>query len=220
MRFINLAMLALLSASGIAYEVIIYNDVDNCEAGDLTVYRSITGAATGGDGPGVGACYTFDEPMPGTDCEQFTNGGWAGPMACDSRSLLPQSSFVKNQGRPCLFYEEPDCNSASSAVWDGCITAKVRSFRCDIHQWDGTVDILGNVGCSNGVSTNVCVNDCQCQCAGQNLVCPNPDDPEDMPAQCNYAALALCRNQCSCFNPCLLRQQEADLPALQRVLEH
>ncbi|KAM5350702.1 hypothetical protein ACJ41O_007207 [Fusarium nematophilum] len=145
-------MLALLSACGLAFEVIIYNDVDKCEAGDNTVYRSIMGIAAGGNGPGIGSCYTFDDPMPGTNCEQYTRGGWAGPMGCDSGSLMPQSAFVKNEGRPCLFFEEKGCSGPSSAVWDGCLTAKVKSFRCI---WDSTVNILGNVGCGNGMSTNV-----------------------------------------------------------------
>ncbi|KAJ3544246.1 hypothetical protein NM208_g3155 [Fusarium decemcellulare] len=139
MRFTNFGMLALLSAIAIAYEafpyeavheltplkVTIYNDVDSCDAGDNTMYRIIEGAAAGGNGPDVGTCYTFDDDMPGTICAQFTRGGWEGPNG-------------------------PGCTGPGRSQNDGCITAseegwdRFRSFRCD---WDGSVDVLGNVGC-------------------------------------------------------------------------
>lgn len=119
-------------------QVTIYNDVDNCDAGDDTMYRVIEGAATGGNGPDVGTCYTFDEGMPGTACAQFTRGGWEGPNGCDSSSLVPKSVIVRNQNRPCYFYNSPGCTGPGRYQDDGCITAseegwdRFRSFRCDV----------------------------------------------------------------------------------------
>ncbi|KAF5004837.1 hypothetical protein FDECE_8681 [Fusarium decemcellulare] len=162
MRFTHFSILALLSAIAIAYEafpyeavheltplkVTIYNDVDSCDAGDNTMYRIIEGAAAGGNGPDVGTCYTFDDDMPGTICAQFTRGGWEGPNGCDSSSLVPQSIIVRNQNRPCYFYNNPGCTGPGRSQNDGCITAseegwdRFRSFRCDVSLPDGLIQGL------------------------------------------------------------------------------
>lgn len=176
----------------------------------------------------LGTCQTFDRDMPNTDCVQFDKGGWEnGP--CTSGSLLPKSALVNNDLKACFFYGEPDCNGVGRAQHEYCITASeasngmwenFKSFRCDVslssdalnksrlhikiadtYQWDGSVDILANVGCKNGVSTNICTNDCECRCNAQNLDCPKGTEDDPIPVGCNHWALQNCVQNCVCVNP-------------------
>ncbi|ORY16234.1 hypothetical protein BCR34DRAFT_638677 [Clohesyomyces aquaticus] len=192
MGCLMLHILAFLCASSLAFEVAIYNNVDGCDANGETTYRII-------DGISDATCYTFDQPMPNTDCTQFVRGG-AEKGPCSNASLLPKSIFTHNQDRFCALYTDPDCKSGIPTL-DRCSTASDQgwdhfgSFKCF---WDGTVDILGNVGCGNGQSMGVCVNDCGCLCDGIKLACPSD---ENVPATCTEWGLKACRAQCICVAP-------------------
>ncbi|KAK3312942.1 hypothetical protein B0H66DRAFT_631830 [Apodospora peruviana] len=191
----RLSVLAIMASWGItstgAFDVTIYKDVNGCDANDQTMYRIITGASDN-------TCYTFDRNMPNTDCAQYTRGGWGGPDPCTGDSLLPKSALVRNENKACTFYSEDDCKGMANFIWDGCrdpdASEVYKSFKC---LWDDSVDILGFVGCRNGVSSNACVNDCDCKCDGQNLVC----DHDGASLQCNAATLAICTSNCGCINP-------------------
>jgi hypothetical protein len=84
------------------HTVIIYNNVGNCNANEMTAYRVLSGTENG-------RCYTFDRDMPGVGCEQFTDGGSTkGP--CTSDSLIPRSVVIRREGPArCSLYEANDC---------------------------------------------------------------------------------------------------------------
>ena len=84
------------------HTVIIYNNVGNCNANEMTAYRILSGTQNG-------RCYTFDRDMPGVGCEQFTDGGHTkGP--CTSDSLIPRSVVIRREGPArCSLYEANDC---------------------------------------------------------------------------------------------------------------
>ncbi|KAK4213541.1 hypothetical protein QBC37DRAFT_463747 [Rhypophila decipiens] len=111
-------------------KVTIYNNVAGCDAKDDTTYRIITGASSG-------TCYTFDRNMPGTDCAEYTRGGWGGPGGCTSGSLLPKSALQKNGNGPaCTFYSKEECGGSSTTTVDVCVDGTAigldtfASFRC------------------------------------------------------------------------------------------
>ncbi|KAH7137054.1 hypothetical protein B0J13DRAFT_677795 [Dactylonectria estremocensis] len=193
MQLFNLLLLGLLSLNSKAFEITIYNNVLGCEANDDSMYRII-------GGPSTGTCYTFDDDMPDTYCDQYTRGGWEGPSGCVGASLLPMSVVQRNP-IPCTFYSEKNCEGALQRSTDICVDGSAlgisnwKSFSCTS---DDSVDILANVGCHNAVSTNVCVNDCGFHCNGQVLVpgVPSPSGP-----LCSPETIAVCEKYCDCINP-------------------
>ncbi|KAF2004096.1 hypothetical protein P154DRAFT_572547 [Amniculicola lignicola CBS 123094] len=54
--------------------------------------------------------------------------------------------------------------------------------------------ILGNVGCTDSVSTSFCVQTCKCKCNGMNLRCPDPPI-------CTPEESILCKKYCICWTP-------------------
>ncbi|KAK3312943.1 hypothetical protein B0H66DRAFT_644080 [Apodospora peruviana] len=192
MRLFTIFPLGLLGLHGVStFDITIYNNVAGCNAKDDTMYRIVTGVSDG-------TCYTFDEEMPGTDCAQYSRGGWEGPDGCTKDSLLPKSVIQRNGNVPCIFYSQKNCEGALIQETGTCVDGtplgldSFSSFSCS---WDGTVDILGNVGCHDGVSTNVCINDCNCVCNGQRLFCP------ENPLRCTEMTIANCVKNCNCINP-------------------
>lgn len=161
--------------------------------------------------------------MLGTDCAQYNKGGAEGPTGCTSESLLPMSVIQENGNIACTFYSQGSCQGGSVQTIDKCVDGafvgikNFKSFSCTVSlphwrgclntacwfsvKWDQRVDILGNVGCHDGVSTNVCVNDCNCVCNGQALICP----PKSL--RCTPAAYGLCQEFCNCVNPRYCRRR-------------
>ncbi|KAM7182820.1 hypothetical protein V8F20_012829 [Naviculisporaceae sp. PSN 640] len=191
----------LTSQYVLAFELTLYPDVAACSAESDTTYRIITG-------PSNGSCYNLDQnpnEMELVSCAQYENGGANGPLACSNNAIVPRSIRQKNEPLPCEFYSDRDCQGGLHQIGGErpCLTAtdvgfeNYQSFKCS---WDDSVDILGEVGCANGVSTNVCVNDCACKCleGGQRMVCAqNPD----VLVRCNEKAIANCQLNCVCINP-------------------
>lgn len=192
MQPLKFALFGLLSFNIKAFEITTYNNVGKCDANDDTIYRIISGASNG-------TCYTFDDAMPGTDCAQYNKGGAEGPTGCTSESLLPMSVIQENGNVACTFYSQGSCQGGSVQTMDKCVDGAfvgIKNFKSFSCTWDQTVDILGNVGCHDGVSTNVCVNDCNCVCNGQVLICP----PKSF--RCTPAAYLLCQDFCNCTTSC------------------
>ncbi|ORY16233.1 hypothetical protein BCR34DRAFT_584451 [Clohesyomyces aquaticus] len=111
-------VLGLLSFHIKAFEITIYNDINQCEANDESMYRIISGASNG-------TCYTFDDDMPGTDCSQYNKGEGEGPTGCTTESLLPVSVHQKNGNRPCTFYFEGGCQGTSYQTAEWCVDTGV-----------------------------------------------------------------------------------------------
>ncbi|ORY16204.1 hypothetical protein BCR34DRAFT_597769 [Clohesyomyces aquaticus] len=162
-----------------------------CEADIESTYRIISGASNG-------TCYTFDGGMPATNCAEYTKGGAEGPTGCTGSSLLPKSVHQKNGNLPCTFYTDESRKGDLVHGSDWCVDAvslgydNFKSFSCD---WDQKVDVLANVACFNGMSTNVGVNDCNCRCHGIVLICP----PESL--TCTPTVYALCEENCNWESP-------------------
>lgn len=94
------------------------------------MYRIIGGASNG-------TCYTFDDDMPLSYCEQFTKGGWEGPGGCVGSSLLPMSVAQKNP-IPYIFYSEKNCEGTSEQTISTCVDGSSlgisnwKSFSCTV----------------------------------------------------------------------------------------
>ena len=116
------------------HTVTAYENVGYCNANDKTRYRYISG-----DGSNS-RCMTFDQDMPGTECDEFQRGGWdKGP--CTTGSLIPKSIYMRGGG--CVAFNQAGCkgnyaatNSPYSDHADTCTSfdsdgwGPVRSFYC------------------------------------------------------------------------------------------
>ncbi|KAF2648306.1 hypothetical protein K491DRAFT_684787 [Lophiostoma macrostomum CBS 122681] len=201
MRPLNTVLIAILTPTIHAFDITIYNDVSACSATSATIYRILSGLSDN-------TCHTFDTAMPDVLCSQYNGGD--GPHPCTSDSLIPMSVIQKNGHVACTFYSESGCDgTAISKVDTGdepdevitCVDGTaVGVIYIDLltrQQWDDETDVdtTAGVGCHDGLSTNVCVNDCNCKCSGQVLFCI-PTTPT-----CTPKALALCEEFCDCVNP-------------------
>ncbi|KAK4213911.1 hypothetical protein QBC37DRAFT_400149 [Rhypophila decipiens] len=194
-------ILALNLNTILGFEITIYDGVDLCSAESNTKYRIISDASDQ-------ECFNFEQPVNNwANCAQFENGGNTGPVACDSNPFIPKSIRVKNNltGRdhPCEFYSQPDCpGSAANVAYEGCYTPTIetiRSFKCHWDQLDETPDVSieANLACRSGMSGNVCANDCECGCTGQNMNC----NAGNTSATCNDETKKNCETYCVCANP-------------------
>ncbi|KAM7222965.1 hypothetical protein V8F06_001521 [Rhypophila decipiens] len=187
-----------LASQVLAFELTLYPNVPLCSAESDTTYRIISG-------PSNGTCINFDQDpnsMNLLSCAQYQNGGNQGPLPCSTDGLIPRSVRAINGPRACEFFSKRDCDGGLHQVAGErpCLTStdvgfeNYESFRCD---WDDSVNVEGFVGCHDGVSSNVCVNDCGCQClnGGQNMQCI-PDL-----VRCSLRALEVCELSCVCVNP-------------------
>ncbi|KAM7182819.1 hypothetical protein V8F20_012828 [Naviculisporaceae sp. PSN 640] len=183
------------------FELTIYDGVELCSAESNTKYRIISDASDQ-------ECFNFEQPVNmWANCAQYEQGGNIGPIPCDSTPFVPRSVRVKNNltGRDhlCEFYDAPDCPlEKSTSAYEGCYTptiATIKSFKCHWDQMEDTPDlsIEATLACRSGMSGNVCHNDCECSCTGQNMNCAAGEGS----STCNAETKKNCETYCFCGNP-------------------
>ncbi|KAK5166687.1 uncharacterized protein LTR77_008231 [Saxophila tyrrhenica] len=116
MHFIYPALVAIQASSAMAWQVIAYDNVENCAADSSTTYRFYEST---GD-PAYGFCSTWGAPQPGVHCHEYRNGGEDGPFDCNGDFTdSPQSvdfhpETKRSSGRIALgsfeSYATVDCN--------------------------------------------------------------------------------------------------------------
>lgn len=110
-----------------------YNNVDDCQADRLTVYRIYEGEANG-------ECISFSEYKDGVVCAQFWDGG-AERTDCTPTPLTPLSVSVHAKGpAECTFYSDEQCEAPTWEAREGMEGCQYspptgffhRSFKCTV----------------------------------------------------------------------------------------